>query len=184
MSETIAGPSASAEPVSDLTMFRAAMRELAGGVAVVTVGRDADITGFTATSVTSLSGNPARLLVCVNLAAASWKVLQRFPHFGINLLGDRDREIANRFAGGDGREGSKRYEGWHWSPMVTGTLLLDTALAALDCDVEEMIEKYDHAIVVGRVRATRIRTDTYPLVYWRGGYHPFERPRGGQTEAG
>jgi flavin reductase (DIM6/NTAB) family NADH-FMN oxidoreductase RutF len=184
MSETITGPSASAEPVSDLSMFRAAMRELAGGVAVVTVGRDADITGFTATSVTSLSGNPARLLVCVSLAAASWKVLRRLPHFGINLLGDQDREVANRFAGRDGREGSERYAGWRWSPMVTGTLLLDSALAAVDCDVEEMIEKYDHAIVVGRVRATRIRADTYPLVYWHGDYHPLERPRGGQMKAG
>ena len=32
----------------DSDSFRTAMRELAGGVAVVTVGRDGDVTGFTA----------------------------------------------------------------------------------------------------------------------------------------
>jgi hypothetical protein len=34
----------------DVEFFRAAMRELAGGVAVITVGKDQDISGFTATS--------------------------------------------------------------------------------------------------------------------------------------
>lgn len=32
----------------DTDSFRTAMRELAGGVAVVTVGRETDVTGFTA----------------------------------------------------------------------------------------------------------------------------------------
>jgi flavin reductase (DIM6/NTAB) family NADH-FMN oxidoreductase RutF len=149
------------------------MRKLAGGVAVITVGKKEDITGFTATSVSSLSAEPPRLLVCVNLASTSWRALQRHAHFGVNLLGDKDCAIADRFAGRDGLEGAARYAGWRWSPMVSGTLLLDTALAAIDCEVEEMLPRYDHAVVIGRVRAARVLAEAYPLVYWQGGYHPF-----------
>src|SRR5882672_8186902 len=57
---------------ADADSYRMAMRELASGVAVVTVGKDGEITGFTATSVSSLCTRPPRLLVCVaqNSAAA------------------------------------------------------------------------------------------------------------------
>jgi flavin reductase (DIM6/NTAB) family NADH-FMN oxidoreductase RutF len=43
--------------------FRSVMRRLAGGVSIITAGRDDDITGMTVTSLTSLSANPPRLLV-------------------------------------------------------------------------------------------------------------------------
>src|SRR5258708_34014129 len=102
--------------------FRVAIRELAGGVAVVTVGKDSDITGFTATSVTSLSTHPPRLLVCVAQSSASWKILQRYPHFVVNLLGQPDRALANRFAGKDCVEGAQRSSGYSWLRMASATL--------------------------------------------------------------
>jgi flavin reductase (DIM6/NTAB) family NADH-FMN oxidoreductase RutF len=158
--------------------FRAAMRELAGGVAVVTVGRDSDITGFTATSVSSLSTHPPRLLVCVAQSSASWRALQRHPYFGVNLLRDEERALANRFAGRDGLEGVARYAGARWTTMLTGTPVLENALAAFDCEVGEMLPCHDHAIVVGRVCAVHASPGSFPLVYWQGDYHPFERAVG------
>jgi flavin reductase (DIM6/NTAB) family NADH-FMN oxidoreductase RutF len=166
----------------DADSFRAAMRELAGGVAVVTVGKDQDITGFTATSVSSLCAHPPRLLVCVDRSSASWLALQRYPYFGVNLLRDQERVVANRFAGRDGLTGPARYSGARWTTMLTGTPVLENALASLDCEVEEMLPRYDHGIVIGRVRAVSIRPGSLPLVYWQGDYHPFERA-GGSTGA-
>ena len=46
--------------------FRGAMRHLAGGVSVITVGRGKDITGMTVTSVSSLSVDPPTLIVSIN----------------------------------------------------------------------------------------------------------------------
>jgi flavin reductase (DIM6/NTAB) family NADH-FMN oxidoreductase RutF len=159
----------------DINSFRAAMRELAGGVAIITVGRDDDITGFTATSVCSLSVQPPRLVVCVSQSSASWIALQRYPHFGVNLLRDDEQALADRFAGRDGLEGAERYVGANWTTITTGTPILENGLAALDCEVDEMLPRYDHAIVIGRVRAVRLRVGVPPLVYWQGDYHPFER---------
>ncbi|HUN48764.1 MAG TPA: flavin reductase family protein [Stellaceae bacterium] len=167
--------SAASEPEIGVDAFRHAMRELAGGVAVVTVGRDADITGFTATSVVSLCASPPRIFICVSRSSASWAALQKHPCFGINLLRQEDRAVADRFAGRDGLEGAERYRGAAWSPLRTGAPLLDTALAALDCEVEESLARYDHAIVIGRIIAMRVRADGPPLVYWQGDYHPFEQ---------
>jgi flavin reductase (DIM6/NTAB) family NADH-FMN oxidoreductase RutF len=152
------------------------MRELAGGVAVVTVGRDQDITGFTATSVSSLCAHPPRLLVCVDRSSASWLALQRYPYFAVNLLRDQERALANRFAGRDGLEGTGRYAGTQWTTMLTGTPILENGLASLDCEVEEILPRYDHCIVIGRVRAVSVCPGSFPLVYWQGDYHPFERP--------
>lgn len=157
--------------------FKVAMRRLAGGVAVITVGNDPDITGFTATSVISLSAKPARLLVSVSLESDSWKALQRFPYYGVNLLRENDSELADRFAGRTGLDGAQRFVGRSWTTMVTGTPVLDTALAAMDCEVEEMLIRHDHAIVIGRVRGIRFGEWAGPLVYWQAGYHCFERAR-------
>jgi flavin reductase (DIM6/NTAB) family NADH-FMN oxidoreductase RutF len=157
----------------DISSFKSAMRALAGGVAVITVGKGDDITGFTATSVCSLSVEPPRLIVCVSHSSTSWNALQKYPHFGVNFLRNDERALADRFAGRDGREGPERYIGADWTTIATGTPILKDGLAALDCEVDEMLSRYDHAIVIGRVRAVRIRLGAPPLVYWQGNYHPF-----------
>jgi flavin reductase (DIM6/NTAB) family NADH-FMN oxidoreductase RutF len=175
MSKTPLSPTRLPDGDVDTNSFRAAMRELAGGVSVVTVGRGRDITGFTATSVSSLCAHPPRLLVCVDRSSASWLALQRYPYFGVNLLRDQERALANRFAGRDGLEGAARYAGTQWTTMLTGTPILENSLAALDCAVEEMLPRYDHSIIIGRVRAIAVSPGSFPLVYWQGDYHPFER---------
>jgi flavin reductase (DIM6/NTAB) family NADH-FMN oxidoreductase RutF len=162
----------------DIDSFRAAMRELAGGAAVVTVGKDQDITGFTATSVSSLSTHPPRLIVCIDQSSASWAALQRYPYFGVNLLRDRERAIANRFAGRDGLLEIARYSGARWTTMLTGTPILENGLASLDYEVEEILSRYDHSIVIGRIRAVDVCPGSYPLVYWQRDYHPLERVAG------
>jgi flavin reductase (DIM6/NTAB) family NADH-FMN oxidoreductase RutF len=55
--------------------------------------------------------------------------------------------------------------------MVTGAPLLCDALAAFDCELEEVIERHSHAIVIGRVVAARRCGIGDTLVYWRGDYH-------------
>ena len=45
--------------------FRGAMRQLTGGVSVITAGRGKEISGMTVTSVSSLSVEPAALIVSI-----------------------------------------------------------------------------------------------------------------------
>ncbi|TME27430.1 MAG: flavin reductase family protein [Chloroflexi bacterium] len=85
---------------------------------------------------------------------------------------------AVRFAGRDGFEGAARYAGAQWTTVLTGTPLLVHGLACLDCEVEEMLPRYDHRIIIGRVRDVSVSPGPFPLVYWQGDYHSFARAAG------
>ena len=92
-------------PTASQDAFRNAMRQLAGGISVATVGEGDDRAGLTATSVTSLSVDPPTLLVCVNLSSSSLPLLDRYRRFGVNLLGHEHRAVADRFASRAGEKG-------------------------------------------------------------------------------
>jgi flavin reductase (DIM6/NTAB) family NADH-FMN oxidoreductase RutF len=150
--------------------FRAAMRQLSGGVSVITTGRGDDISGMTVTSVASLSVAPASLIVSLNRQSSSWPTLLRHRAFGVNILGAGQQGVAERFSGRDGLKGRDRFVGAQWTTFVSGVPLLVDALAAIDCEVEEIIERHSHGIVIGRVLQTRVSPDTAALAYWQGQY--------------
>ena len=150
--------------------FRDAMRHLAGGVSVITVGRGKDITGMTVTSVSSLSVDPPSLIVSINRAASSWPLLKRLGFFGANILTADQLDVAERFAGKGGLAGAERFAGAQWTTGASGVPLLVGALAAIDCEVEDVVERHSHAIVIGRVRDVRLSSRTAALAYWQGQY--------------
>jgi len=150
--------------------FRDAMRHLAGGVSVITVGRGKDITGMTVTSVSSLSVDPPSLIVSINRAASSWPLLKRLGFFGANILTADQLDVAERFAGKGGLTGAERFAGAQWTTGASGVPLLVGALAAIDCGVEDIVERHSHAIVIGRVRDVRLSSRTAALAYWQGQY--------------
>lgn len=159
------------QPASpDTATFRTALRRLVGGVSVVTVGRGEDRTGLTATSVSSLSAEPPTVMFGLNLASSSFPLLSRHRAFGVNFLTAAQAKVADRFAGRGGEKGAARYAGVEWSEGPTGAPLLVGALAALDCEVEDLIERHSHAIVIGRVREIRLGSENAALAYWRGNY--------------
>jgi flavin reductase (DIM6/NTAB) family NADH-FMN oxidoreductase RutF len=150
--------------------FRGAMRHLIGGVSVITAGRGTEITGMTVTSVTSLSVDPPTLIVSINRDASSFPVLKRFGAFGVNVLNADQLEIAERFAGKGGLKGADRFAGVEWTTGISGAPLLVGTLAALDCEVEEIIERYSHGIVIGHVRDISRSVRDAALAYWHGQY--------------
>ena len=48
--------------------------------------------------------------------------------------------------------------------------LLVGALAAIDCEVEDIVERHSHAIVIGRVLDVAVSPRTAALAYWQGRY--------------
>ncbi len=149
--------------------FRSVMRRLAGGVVVITAGRGEDITGMTVTSLTSLSANPPRLLVSINRQASSFPLIERYRTFGVNILGSEQQALADRFSNGR-LKGRQRFEGVAWAAGASGAPLLTEALAAVECQAEEIIDRYSHAIIVGRLLSMELSHRLSGLVYWNGKY--------------
>lgn len=156
-------------PVSSAD-FRGAMRHLTGGVSIITAGRGKDITGMTVTSVTSLSVEPPTLLVSINRDASSFPLIMRHGAFGVSILNADQLDIAERFAGKGGLKGADRFAGSQWVTARSGVPLLVGALSVFDCEVEEILERHSHGIVIGRVRDVRNSTRNAALAYWHGQY--------------
>jgi flavin reductase (DIM6/NTAB) family NADH-FMN oxidoreductase RutF len=150
--------------------FRGGMRQLAGGVSVITAGAGSDRSGMTVTSVSSLSLDPPTLIVSVNRQSSTWPLLLRYRAFGINVLSAKQQDVALRFSGQGGVTGAARYGEEPVIIAETGAPLLANALAAFDCEAEEMIDRHSHAIVIGRVKAVRVTEGRAALLYWRGEY--------------
>lgn len=159
----------------DSAAFRQAMRHFAGNVSVITVGSPDNRSGFVATSTVSLSVDPPLMLVCVNCNSSTRPLFEHFWHFGVNSLAPYHTDIAERFSGQGGIKGADRFSLGDWRIGPTGAPLLVGATVALDCEIEDMIEKSTHTILIGRVRSLEIGEDNGALVYWQGSYRPLER---------
>jgi flavin reductase (DIM6/NTAB) family NADH-FMN oxidoreductase RutF len=146
-----------------------------GGVSVITVGQGNDITGMTVTSVSSLSVDPPTLIVSINRESSSWPLLKRRGVFGVNMLTADQLDIAERFAGRDGLKGAARFAGAQWITLVSGVPLLAGALSAIDCEVEDIVERHSHAIVIGRVLDMQLSSRSAALAYWQGQYVAIDR---------
>lgn len=151
-------------------LFKSSMRNLAGGVCVITAGTGDGRTGFTATSVTALSADGPTVLVVVNCGSSSWNAVERERRFCVNFVSEGQQAVAQSFSGFNGLKGTRRYDGAAWHQMDCGGLALDGALASLDCELEEAIPHRSHVILIGLVRGIRTCEGIRPLLYWHGSY--------------
>jgi flavin reductase (DIM6/NTAB) family NADH-FMN oxidoreductase RutF len=146
--------------------FRRACGRFATGVTIATV-LDAEGLphGLTVSSFTSVSLAPPLVLVCLGHAVSLIDLFRGSDHFGINILSEEQRRLSERFA----RKGQDRFQGVAWTPGETGVPLIDGALAAIECQVEQRLPVGDHDILVGRMLATRVQEGA-PLLHFRGVY--------------
>jgi flavin reductase (DIM6/NTAB) family NADH-FMN oxidoreductase RutF len=67
-------------------------------------------------------------------------------------------------------KGADRFAGAPWAAGLSGVPLLAGALAAIECEAEDILERHSHAIVIGRVLDVRTSGRTAALAYWQGQY--------------
>jgi len=115
----------------DAPSFKQAMRECAGAVALVTVGTaPGQRTGLTVTSACSLSDKPPSLIACVNRNASAHARICEERAFAINFLHEEHAMLALTFSGQKGINGDDRFAFGRWTTGVTGTPILEDAVAA------------------------------------------------------
>ncbi len=152
---------------SDPRALRDAFGCFATGVTIVTSrNRSGHPVGFTANSFTSVSLDPPQLLVCVAGTASSLPAIRAHRLFGVSVLSDAQREIAERFA----QRGVDRFAMGNWVEAESGVLLLEGACAHFSCTLEIEVESGDHLILVGRIDSFRAAPERNPLLYLRGRY--------------
>ena len=156
----------------DPDSYRSVLGRFASGITVVTArdatGRDV---GMTASAFCSVSLHPPLVQVCVDRKASMFDALMHASRFGINILAAEQEALSRRFAA---IESSHRFDGIGYERGESGVVLLDDALAHLECTTVARHEAGDHMIFIGEVERATAR-DARPLLYYRGGYAQLER---------
>jgi flavin reductase (DIM6/NTAB) family NADH-FMN oxidoreductase RutF len=155
---------------ADPAAYRHAMRALSSGVAIVACGEGERRVGCTVTALASLSLTPPTLIVSLSRTSSTLAGLRDARAFSVSLLAARHEALAVQFSGRGGAHGARRFEGAEWVNLSTGAPVLADAVAAIDCLVEEVIERHSHAIVLGAVVSVKEGADEPALVHWRGGF--------------
>ena len=142
------------------------MGRFATGVTVLTVSGSGDCPlGMTASSLASVSLVPPLVSVCVDHMAELHDAIVAASVFVVNILASHQETLSRRFA--DRHEDRFEGVGYHRSPE--GLVLLDGALAHIECDRFASYPAGDHTIILGRVIGGNT-ADGHPLLYYRGGY--------------
>jgi flavin reductase (DIM6/NTAB) family NADH-FMN oxidoreductase RutF len=128
-------------------------------------GPDGRPIGMTASSLASVSLVPPLVSVCVDHQAELHDAILAAPIFVVNVLESAQEALSRRFA--DRHEDRFEGVGYHRSP--DGLVLLDGALAHLECDRFTSYPAGDHTIIIGRVIGGSTG-EGRPLLYYRGGY--------------
>jgi flavin reductase (DIM6/NTAB) family NADH-FMN oxidoreductase RutF len=154
----------------DSATLRATMRQWATGVTVVTTEWKGEQAGMTVSSFTSVSLEPATVLVCLNKDTFCHTLVQKSGVYAVSMLGTGQEALSNRFAGFD-LTVTDRFEGVNTFTAETGSPLLPGAIAHLDCVVRTTHDTWSHTIFIAEVVWAKSDPDKVPLVYYNRDYH-------------
>jgi flavin reductase (DIM6/NTAB) family NADH-FMN oxidoreductase RutF len=157
--------------------YRDAVGMFATGITVLTARAGGFGHGMTANSFTSVSLDPPLVLVCVVRDAVMHKVLDDVGSFGVSVLAAGQEDLARYFSDPGRPMGMAQFLPLDWHPApVTGTPLLEGALAWLECTVEATYPGGDHTVFLGRVLCVEVGEAGGPLLYYAGDYLPLDTP--------
>lgn len=155
----------------DSALFRQAMGRYATGVSVMTVRcGDGQPHGMTANAVSSVSLDPLLVLVCVARDTVMSRLVGDAGAFGLSFLAADDEHLSDHFANPGRPRGADQFGGVDTVDGPTGTPLLSSALATLDCRVWKVHDGGDHDIVVGEVVHISVGPDAPALGYYQSTY--------------
>ena len=161
------GPAASDIEI-DPSLYRKVLGHFPTGVTVVAAQSDGHPVGLAIGSFFSVSLDPPLVGFCVATTSSSWPAIEAVGRFGVSVLAEDQHETSGQFAS----KAEDKFEGVSWEPAsVTGSPLIQGAVAHIDCELEEQFTAGDHLIVVGRVKDLDVhRDDVGPLLFFKGAY--------------
>lgn len=147
------------------SQLKQAMRCFAASVCIVSAQRGDQRQAMTASSVTSVSMQPASMLFCVNQSAGLHHWLHVEQTVCINLLTRDQTDISNVCS----TEQCDRFEDTHWQDF-NGIPYLDNAQANVFCKIQQVHQYGTHSIVIADVTQALCTEPVRPLLYVNGQY--------------
>jgi flavin reductase (DIM6/NTAB) family NADH-FMN oxidoreductase RutF len=152
----------------DARAFWMALGQRATGMTVVTTQSDDGPAGFLGLSAAHVTANPPTMLVSVDRTTSALAGILSRRHFAVNFLPSTAARVADAFGGKSGLAGAARFTDGEWCVLTTGAPVFRDALGAFDCIVDDVLQRGEVSIVIGKVVAVASRGDGEPLIFFRG----------------
>ena len=162
----------SSEKIIDAKAFWRALGQRAIGSTIVTARSADGPAGFLGLSASHISADPPLMLASIDKRTSALQTVLAARHFAVNFLPSDASEIADLFGGKGTLKGADRFNVGRWQTLTTGAPVLANALGAMDCTLEDTIERGGICIVIGRVVDVLVGNGGNPLIHFRGGYMP------------
>lgn len=159
----------SEEKQIDAKTFWRALAARATGVVVATARGPDGPAGFLALSATHVTADPPTMLVSIDKRTAALNAVLHGKHFALNFLAAGDKALADMFGGRGETRGADRFAPERWGMLTTGAPILNDAVGAMDCVLEDTMDRSGVIIAIGRVVDVVVR-DGEPLLFYRGAY--------------
>jgi len=140
------------------------IEKIVNGVSVVTSRSDGKINGLSVAWMSQVSISPPLVMVAIGKSKYTHELIEKSNVFAINILSDRQKDIAKHFGLQSGRKTDK-FDKVECETKKTGCPILKACLAYLDCKVHKSMNVGDHTIFVGEVIDAGIKSRDAALIY-------------------
>ena len=135
----------------DADAKKTALRMIPYGIYVMTSeAAEGTIAAATVNWVTQTAFDPPLVVVGVKTDSGAYQTVKQSGSFALNMLGKGQQGLAFAFFKpvevADGKISGEPYRSG-----VTGSPILENAIASVECKVAEIVERGDHHIVIGEV---------------------------------
>lgn len=154
---------------NDPAWFRHVLGQFPTGVCAVTAAGEGEPIAMVVGSFTSVSLDPPLVAFLPAKTSSTWRRLRGSRHYCVNVLSSDQEELCRRIA----NKAPDPFAGLEISIGENGAPRLPGTLAAIECDLERIVDAGDHEIVLCRVSALQLGPGGAPLIFFRGGYGRF-----------
>ncbi|MEV0598079.1 flavin reductase family protein [Streptomyces sp. NPDC050315] len=147
----------------DLDLMKQVNRQFVTGVTVVTTMDGETPRGLAVNAFSSISLDPATVMVCVQHTSSTHDCLFRADHLAINILSTDQLDVVNAFA----RKSDNKFEGLEWESGPFGSPLIVGSSAQMEVAIRERLQASTHTVFICRVVHAAV-TGNPPMVYSAG----------------
>jgi len=140
------------------------IEKILNGVAVVTTRSGGNINGLSIAWMSQVSMTPPLVMVAMAKGRYTHELIEKSNVFAINILSDKQMDIAKHFGLKSGRTIDK-FESVDYNVKKTGSPILKNCLAYLDCEVYKSVDIGEYTIFVGEVVDAEIKSTEPSLIY-------------------
>ncbi|MDQ8702519.1 flavin reductase family protein [Streptomyces sp. LHD-70] len=131
----------------DIDVMKQVNRQFVTGVTVVTAMDGDTPRGLAVNAFSSISLDPATVMVCVQRTSSTHDCLFRAGHLAINILSTDQLDVVGTFAG----KSDDKFKDLDWESGPFGSPLIARSSARMEVEIRERLQASTHTVFICRV---------------------------------